>query len=523
MNKKTLYSKEARSAVKLGVSKITDAVKVTLGPTGRNVLIARGEAINYGFVNYPLKITKDGYETTRGFNVDDHTEKVGVVLAKEAAQKTVDQAGDGTTSTVVLLNALIEKGVALIEGGANPMDIKRGLDAAVEIFVKELKKRSTPIADDNEKIFQIASISANNDPVIGRIIADAFKKIGSEGIVDIDKSKSTETIIRIADGYRFDRSWVSPFFINKREEQIVEWENPWILLYEGIINHHKQIEDLLEQVLNPQAGGNRPIIIICQDAVEEGLGFLVANMQQGRLKVVVVKAPGFLDSKREEMEDIAVLTGGEYISYSKGMDIMEADLGHLGQAEKVIVNKEETIIIGGKTDKEALENLIAELRMNLTQAKNEDEAYPIEKRIAKLTAGVAVIEVGAHTETEMLEKMDRYDDAVRATKSAIAEGYIVGGGTAYLRIKTGNELFDSSTRRILEQICENTGEDPEKIIELVEKKKGSFGYNAKTMVIEDLAKAGVLDPVKVIRCAVQNAASSAGVALTTECLIADVF
>lgn len=524
MYKKTLYGADARAAIFDGIKKIAAAVKVTLGPMGRNVLISQSMVVDYGVHSLPIHVTKDGYTTAKGFDLDDPFEKSGVLLVKEAAQKTVDQAGDGTTTTVVLLEAIVEAGIKMIEAGANPMQLKRDIDKAVQYVVDGLKKAAIQIGDDNDKVFQIATISANNDIEIGRLIADAFKIIGNEGIIDLEASKSVDTEIKISAGYRFEKGWISPVFLNKKEKLTCEFENPLILLYEKSITHHDQVERALTIAI--QTG--RPVLIICEDAREEGLGYLGLNTYQGRIQCCVVKSPSFGDMRRDEMEDIAILTGGTYISDSKGVGIKEMELENFGQAKKVVITKEETTIIGGNSDEGALENLLNELRMNLAQAKNEDEKAPIEKRIAKLTGGVAVIQVGAATETEMKEKLDRYDDSVRAVKSAIAEGYIIGSGTFFARqnqVEESNSqgwnLIISVLHKPLWQICLNAGVNADEIVNKVKSENEGMGYNAKTGVIEDLIVGGVIDPCKVLRCALQNAASAAGMVLTTECLIAD--
>jgi chaperonin GroEL len=535
MLKKTLYGDSARAKIFEGIKKIAAAVKVTLGPSGRNVLISKSMIVDYGVHSLPINVTKDGHRTAQAFDLEDPHEKAGVLLVKEACRKTVDQAGDGTTTTAVLLEAIVEQGMKLIEAGANPMELKRGIDKAVRHVIDELKGMAIQIGDDNDKILQIASISANNDAEIGRLIADAFKVIGNEGIIDIEESKSVETEIKMSKGYRFERGWLAPIFVNKKEKLTCEFENPLILLYEKTIIHHTQMERALT------VANGRPILIICEDAKEEGLGFLGLNVYQGRLQCCVVKSPSFGESRREDMEDLAILTGGTYISDSKGVGIKEMEFENFGQASKIIVTKEETTIIGGNSDKGALQNLLNELRMNLAQAKNEDEKAPIEKRIAKLIGGVAVIQVGAATETEMKERLDRFDDAIRATKSAISEGYVVGAGTSFLKIipkgvaitathiTTNKQSVEDQCIRLiynvlrepLKQICRNAGVDDEYIQKSVSLMGGNFGYNAKSGKVEDLIKAGVIDPVKVLRCALQNAASSATMVLTTEVLIAD--
>lgn len=517
MRKQTLYGAEARAKILSGVEKISKAVAVTLGPKGRNVAISQSAVVDYGVHSLPIKISKDGYTVATCFDLDEPFEKAGVLMIKEATQKTVDQSGDGTTTCCVLAHGIVKKAVELIDKGANPVELKRELDLAVQLIVDQLRDMATPIKGNIERIRQIATISANNDPEIGNIIADAFEKIGDEGVIDLEAGKAVDTTIRIADGYKWDKSWVSPLFINNRAKQICELENPFILLYSSRINHHTQIVRALELTMPT----GKPLLIVCEDAVEEGLAVLVLNTIQQRIQCCVVKAPAFNDQRREEMEDLARLTGGDYISDIRGIKVQEIELQNLGRARKVIVTKEETIVIGGAGDKEAVEDFINELRMNLAQAKNEDEKAPIEKRIAKLRGGVAVIEVGAATETEMKEKLDRYDDAVRAVKSAISEGFIVGGGTAFLRVKTANAILSEVLMMPLLQICENAGVDAKQILLQVKNTTGDIGYNAKTDQIEDLVKAGVIDPVKVLRCALINAASSAGMIITTETLIAD--
>lgn len=527
MHKEVLYGKPARDKIFEGVKKIASAVKVTLGPLGRNVIISRCVYTdNYVSVPLPLNSTKDGYHTARNFDLTDSFERVGVLLAQEAAQTTVTQAGDGTTTTVVLLEAIAEAGIKMIEDGANPIQLKREIDAAVVYVVNEIKKTAIQIVDDNNKIFDIATISANNDPEIGRMIADAFLKIGAEGIIDIEAGKSVLTEIKIADGYRFEKSWASPMFINNKEKQICEYINPLILLYQKQITHHTQIEKACKLAI----GAKRPLVIICEDAREEGLAFLLINKFEGRLESCVIKAPSIGDQRELEMEDIALITGGYYISDSKGTGIKEIGIEHMGEAKKVRVTKEETIIIGGDANQEALSNQINELQMDLTRAKNEDDAAPIERRLAKLKGGVAVIQVGAPTETEMKERLDRFDDAVRATKSAISEGYVAGGGSLFFHIAkamhdTGSDslgwnLIKNVLYAPLRQICDNAASPYDEIWKMIE--KSELGYNAKTGIVENLIEVGVIDPAKVLRCCIQNAASSASMLLTTECVIADI-
>jgi chaperonin GroEL len=530
MKKQTLYGKQAREKILSGVNQIADAVAVTLGPLGRNVVIARATVIDYGTHNFPLQISKDGVTVAKAFDVDDPFEKIGVLAVKEAAEKTVMQAGDGTTTTTVLLRAIVTEGIKMIDDGANPMELKREIDKAVEYVVGELRRMATPIKKDINRIRQIATVSANNDSSIGDLIAEAIEKIGEEGVIDIESSNGVNTEIKLADGYKFNKGWLSPLFVNKKEKQVCEFDNPLILLYDKRVTHHTQIQKALE--LSMQAG--KPIVIICEDADQEGLAFLAMNNLQGRVRCCIVTAPDFGDLRREGMEDIATVTGGIYLSDTKGVSVKEVTINQLGKAKKIIITKEETVIIGGEGKKDTLENLLNELRMNLAQAKNEDEKAPIEKRIAKLIGGVAVIQVGAATETEMKERLDRFDDAVRATKAAISEGYVVGGGTAFIRIKADG-IIGAVLEKPLAQILYNAGEKPvqkkrwqiwksnKSLIEQLKKLSGNTGYNARTEAIEDLVSAGIIDPVKVLRCSLQNAASVAGMLLTSEAVIADTF
>lgn len=518
MNKKTIYGKEARAKILDGIIKISKAVKCTLGPMGRNVLISQSMVVDYGTHSLPLHATKDGYTTAKNFYLDDPFETAGVLLVKEAAQKTVDQAGDGTTSTVVLLEAIAVEGIKAIDDGGNPMELKKEIDKAVEFVVSELKKMAVPVKGDIERIRQIATVSANNDKLIGDLIAQAFEKIGEEGVIDIEAGSGVNTEIKIADGYKWGNGWVSPFFVNNNGKQTCEFTDPWILLYEKKVTHHTQVERALEAAIKH----GKPVLIVCEDAEDEGLAFLAMNVMQKRLQCCVVKAPAVGYARNEEMEDIALLTGGTYMSDRKGESIKDVQLKNFGVAKKVIVSKEETIIIGGNQDSAAVETLINELRMNLSQAKTEEEKYKIEKRIARLKGGVAVIEVGAATETEMKERLDRFDDAVRATKAAVSEGYVPGGATAFMRIgDTGSAIINTILSSPLKQICDNAGVKTESIVSAVKDQQGNFGYNAKSDKIEDLVAAGIIDPVKVLRCAIQNAVSSAGMVLTTEALIAD--
>ena len=530
MIKKALYASEARSKILSGVKQIASAVKVTLGPLGRNVLISKAEVIDYGLKNWPITVTKDGFRTTHEFDVEDSFEKVGVLMVQEAALKSVIQSGDGTSSTVVLLEAIVEGGMKLIEDGCNPVQLKKGIDAAVEKICDKLKEMAIQVGDDYEKIFQIATVSANNDKTIGKLIADAYKKVGKEGIVDIEPSRGINTDIKFSDGYKFEQSFISPLFMTNKEKQVCEFVNPLILFYERRITHHTQIQKALEIANNNQ----KAVLIICEDCVDEGLAFLAMNTIQGRIKCCVVKSP-FGASGREEMEDMATLTGGTFLSDSRGNSIKDIQLQHFGNAQKVIVSKDETIIIGGDGEDAKISKLLNELRANLENCENESEKEPIEKRIAKITGGVAVIQVGGTTETEMKERLDRFDDSRRAVKSTFTEGFTGGGGKAFISsfsvakndgitdFDKGMNLVYSVRDIILRQICLNAGLEPQSIIESVEKEPLNVGYNAITEKVENLIDAGIIDPIKVIRCATQNGASAASMILTSECVIRESF
>lgn len=527
MTKQVLFGKESRAKILEGVQKITKAVRVTMGANGKCVLIGNAVYGNDGMVQLPTIVSKDGWTVTQHFQLEDPIENRGAMLIREAATKTVEQAGDSTTATCVIAEALITGGMKLIdEQGANSQQLKKGMDKALEYVVDELKKMSTPVKGDIEKIRQIATVSANNDSAIGDLIAEAYSKIGDDGTIDIEQSKGVETSIKISDGFKFDKGWVSPLFINNKAKETCEFENPLILLYENRITHYTQIQKAVEV----SSAEGRPLLIICEDADEQGLAFLAVNNIESRIRVCVVKSPDFGDKRRESMEDIAISTGGTYISATKGLDIKEVELQDFGQAKKVIVSKTETVIVGGYSDVDEVENFIADLKMNLVQAKDEDEKYPIEKRISRLTGGIAVIQVGAATETELHEKMYRVDDAVRATKAAISEGFVVGGGAAFLYCVKMlmasphiNENMQKALMAPIEQICVNAGVDADdKIVKIFEEqRKGNFnfGYNVLTDSIEDLVKAGIIDSTKALRCALTNAVSVAGMILTSECSI----
>lgn len=527
MVKQVLFGKESRDKALVGIKAITKAVSVTMGASGKCVLIGEGVYGNDGMVQLPTKVTKDGWTVTKHFEMTDPIENRGAMMIKEAATKTVEMVGDATTCTCVLAESMITKGMELIDGGANSQELKKGMDKALEYVVSELAKASTPVKGDIQRIRQIATVSANNDEVIGNLIADAFEKIGSEGIIDIEESQTTETEIKVTGGYKFDKGWVSPFFINNPAKEICEFDNPLILLYEKKITHHTQIE----AAVSISSRHQRPLLIIAEDCDEEGLAYLAINNQRKQIVVCAVKSPEFGNLRRDAMEDIALLTGGDYISDIKGIDIKEIELSNLGSAKKVIVSKGETVIIEGNKNIDEFEDFVNNLKMNLAEAKTDADKYLIEKRIAKLTGSVAVIHVGAATETELNEKIDRVDDSVRSTRAAIAEGFVAGGGTAFIRIKRdiptginkdrqlGMEIVFDALTKPLKQICQNAGVDPEEKYNLVNSEKGNMGYNALNGEIVDMVEAGIIDSTKALRCALINSVSVAGMVLTSECSI----
>jgi chaperonin GroEL len=530
MSKVVLFGKENRDSLLKGVQKITDAIRCTMGAAGKNVLI--GEMVYHeGWqVNLPTRVSKDGYTVSKYFELQDPVENRGAMLIKEAASKTVEEAGDSTTCTCVLAESLISNGMKLIDEGANSQELKKGMDAALDYVVSELTKMSTPVKGDTEKIRQIATVSANNDKVIGDLIAEAFSQIGDEGVIDVEESKGLKTEIKITDGYKFDRGWVSQMFVTNRAKDICEFENPLILLYQNRINHHTQLEAAIQISMSQQ----RPLLIIAEDCVDEGLAYLAINNARKQINVCAIKSP-FGTDRNEGMEDIALITGGTYISDIRGIDIKQVEFEHLGSAQKVIISKGETVIIRGSKDEAKFNDFVNDLRMNLAQAKTEEEKSPIEKRIARLTGKGAILKVGAATETELNEKLDRVDDAVRATKAAIAEGFVPGGGIAFLKIplpivKEDNDgdimkgwnLIFSSIEAPFVQICENAGVHNNvyfKMVEDLKKEVGNIGYNVLSGKKEDMILSGVIDSTKALSSALRNAVSVAGMVLTSEASI----
>lgn len=523
MAKEIKFDIKAREELKKGVDALADAVKVTLGPKGRNVIIEK----KFGAPH----ITKDGVSVAREVELEDPFQNMGAQLVKEVASKTGDDAGDGTTTATVLAQAIINVGLKNVAAGANPMDIKRGIDKAVEAVVGSIKAQSEEVGDDFKKIEDVARISANNDDKIGHLIAEAMKKVKKEGVITVDEAKGTETTVDVVEGMQFDRGYISPYFITNTEKMECEMERPYILLYDKKISNFK---DLLP-VLEPVAQGGRPLLIIAEDVDSEALATLVVNRLRGSLKVCAVKAPGFGDRRKEMLEDIAILTGGTVISEEKGMKLDAATLDMLGTADKVTVNKENTTIVDGAGSKEAIATRVAQIKAQIEQTKSDYDKEKLQERLAKLAGGVAVLHIGAPSEVEMKEKKDRVDDALSATRAAIAEGIVPGGGVAYIRAissiedmkgdnedeTTGIHIVKRAIEEPLRQIVANAGAEGAVIVQKVKEGNADFGYNARTGEFENLMAAGVIDPAKVTRVALENAASIAGMFLTTECVIAD--
>ena len=523
MAKEIKFDIKAREELKKGVDALADAVKVTLGPKGRNVIIDK----KFGAPH----ITKDGVSVAREIELEDPFQNMGAQLVKEVASKTGDDAGDGTTTATVLAQSIITVGLKNVAAGANPMDIKRGIDKGVALVVEGIKEMAEEVGDDFKKIEDVARVSANNDEAIGRLIAVAMKKVKKEGVITVDEAKGTETTVDMVEGMQFDRGYISPYFVTNTEKMECEMESPYILIYDKKISNLKDLLPVLEGV----AQSGRPLLIIAEDVDNEALATLVVNRLRGSLKICAVKAPGFGDRRKEMLEDIAILTGGVVISEEKGMKLDAATINDLGRAEKVNVNKENTTIVNGAGEKDAIAQRVAQIKAQIEQTKSDYDREKLQERLAKLAGGVAVLHIGAPSEVEMKEKKDRVDDALSATRAAIAEGIVPGGGIAYIRclsrlegVKGGND--DETTgiaivRRAIEeplrQIAANAGVEGAVVVQKVSEGEADFGYNARTDKYENLMAAGVIDPAKVTRVALENAASIAGMFLTTECVIAD--
>ena len=523
MAKESKFDIKAREELKKGVDALADAVKVTLGPKGRNVIIEK----KFGAPH----ITKDGVSVAREVELEDAFQNMGAQLVKEVASKTGDDAGDGTTTATVLAQSIINVGLKNVAAGANPMDIKRGIDKAVAVVVENIKAMAQEVGDDFKKIEDVARISANNDEAIGSLIAEAMKKVKKEGVITVDEAKGTETTVDIVEGMQFDRGYISPYFVTNTEKMECEMESPYILIFDKKISNLKDMLPILEAT----AQSGRPLLIVAEDVDQEALATLVVNRLRGSLKICAVKAPGFGDRRKEMLEDIAVLTGGVVISEEKGMKLESATIDYLGRAEKVTVNKENTTIVNGNGASEAIASRVAQIKAQIEQTTSDYDREKLQERLAKLAGGVAVLHIGAPSEVEMKEKKDRVDDALSATRAAIAEGIVPGGGVAYIRcvakledIKgenddetTGIQIVKRAIEEPLRQIVANAGVEGAVVVQKVKEGEGDFGYNARKGVYENLLAAGVIDPAKVTRVALENAASIAGMFLTTECVIAE--
>ncbi|MDP3463049.1 MAG: chaperonin GroEL [Bacteroidales bacterium] len=523
MAKDILFNLEARDRLKKGVDALSNAVKITLGPKGRNVIIEK----SYGG---PM-ITKDGVTVAKEVELTDPVENMGAQMVKEVASKTNDIAGDGTTTATVLAQAIITTGLKNVTAGANPMDLKRGIDKAVAKVIESLHEQTTKVGDSNEKIKQVAAISANNDAYIGSLIAQAMDKVKQEGVITVEEAKGIETYVEVVEGMQFDRGYISPYFVTNAEKMEAVYENPFILIYDKKISVMKDLLPILEKSL--QTG--KPLIIIAEDVEGEALATLVVNRLRGSLKVAAVKAPGFGDRRKEMLEDIAILTGGVVISEEKGYRIEDATLDMLGEADKVTIDKDNTTIVSGRGSKESIGGRVAQIKKQIETTTSDYDREKLQERLAKLAGGVAVIYVGAASEMEMKEKKDRFEDALAATKAAIEEGIIPGGGVAFIRaiesIKdmkgdnedetTGIAIIKRALEEPLRQIVENAGMEGSVVVNRVKEGTGAFGFNARTEVYENLTDAGVIDPTKVARVALENAASIAGMLLTTECVLVE--
>jgi chaperonin GroEL len=521
MTKKIKFDLEARDGLKRGVDQLANAVKVTLGPKGRNVVIDKK------FGN-PV-VTKDGVTVAKEIELSDPIENMGAQIIKEVASKTADQAGDGTTTATVLAQSIVTAGLKNVAAGANPMDLKRGMDKAVNVVVKSLELQSHKVGDDYSKIQQVATISANNDEVIGKLIADAMEKVGKEGVITLEEAKGTETEVKIVEGMQFDRGYLSPYFVTDTDNMLVEMDNPYILIYDKKISSMKDLLPILEKAIST----SRPLLIISEDLESEALATLVVNRVRAGLKVASVKAPGFGDRRKSMLEDIAVLTGGTFISEDMGMKLEATELSDLGTCERIVIDKDNTTIINGSGNKSEIQSRVSQIRSQIESSTSEYDKEKLQERLAKLAGGVAVIYIGAATEIEMKEKKDRVDDALHATRAAVEEGIIAGGGVAYIRAisdlldlkglnddeTTGISIIRKSIEEPLRQIVNNCGGDASVVINKVKEGSGDFGYNARTEVYENLIVAGVIDPTKVARVALQNAASAASMILTTECAL----
>jgi|TARA_B110000091_G_scaffold120647_1_gene129914 chaperonin GroEL len=524
MAKNIIFNTESRDALKRGVDALANAVKVTLGPKGRNVVIGK----SFGG---PI-ITKDGVTVAKEIELEDIVENMGAQMVKEVASNTNDLAGDGTTTATVLAQAIITSGLKNVAAGANPMDVKRGIDKAVKVLITDIKNQSQAVGNSYDKIEQIASISANNDNVIGSLITEAMKKVKTEGVITVEEAKGTETHVEVVEGMQFDRGYLSPYFITDAEKMEANMENPFVLIYDKKISAMKDLLPILEQT----AKAGRPLVIIAEDVDGEALSTLVVNKIRGALKVSAVKAPGFGDRRKAMLEDIAILTNGTVVSEERGFKLESTNLEMLGTAEKITINKDNTTLVNGAGDSNSIKARINQIKAQIESSTSDYDKEKLQERLAKLAGGVAVLYVGAPTEVEMKEKKDRVDDALAATRAAVEEGIVPGGGVAIVRAtdkltklkgdnddeQTGINIITRAAEEPLRQIVENAGLEGSVIVAKVREGKEDFGFNAKTEVYEKLYKAGVIDPAKVVRVALENAASVAGMLLTTECVIAEI-
>ena len=523
MAKEIKFDIEARDLLKNGVDKLADAVKVTLGPKGRNVVIEK----KFG----APQITKDGVTVAKEVELEDHFENTGAQLVKSVASKTGDDAGDGTTTATILTQAIVNEGLKNVTAGANPMDLKRGIDKAVKVVVDFIKDSAEKVNDNYDKIEQVAAVSANNDPEIGKLLADAMRKVSKDGVITIEESKSRETSIGVVEGMQFDRGYLSGYFVTDADKMEAVMENPYILIYDKKISN---LKDFLP-ILQPAAESGRPMLVIAEDVDSEALTTLVVNRLRGGLKICAVKAPGFGDRRKAMLEDIAVLTGGMVISEEKGLKLEQATLEMMGTCDKVVVSKDNTTIVNGAGEKQLIADRVAQIKNEIANTTSSYDKEKLQERLAKLAGGVAVLYVGANSEVEMKEKKDRVDDALCATRAAIEEGVVAGGSTTYIRAldalkdlkgdnadeQTGINIVERAIEEPLRQIVINAGEEGAVVVQKVREGKGDYGYNARTGEYEDMRKAGIIDPAKVARVALENAASIAGMFLTTECLIVE--
>ena len=523
MSKEILFKIDARDKLKKGVDALANAVKVTLGPKGRNVIIEK----KFGAPH----ITKDGVTVAKEIELADAYQNTGAQLVKEVASKTGDDAGDGTTTATVLAQAIVAEGLKNVTAGASPMDIKRGIDKAVAKVVESIKDQAETVGDNYDKIEQVATVSANNDPVIGKLIADAMRKVSKDGVITIEEAKGTDTTIGVVEGMQFDRGYLSAYFVTNTEKMECEMEKPYILIYDKKISNLKDFLPILE----PAVQTGRPLLVIAEDVDSEALTTLVVNRLRSQLKICAVKAPGFGDRRKEMLEDIAILTGGVVISEEKGLKLEQATIEMLGTADKVTVTKDYTTVVNGAGNKDSIKERCEQIKAQIVATKSDYDREKLQERLAKLSGGVAVLYVGAASEVEMKEKKDRVDDALRATRAAIEEGIIPGGGVAYIRAidaidgmkgdnadeTTGVEIIKRAIEEPLRQIVANAGKEGAVVVQKVREGKGDFGYNARLDIYENLHAAGVVDPAKVARVALENAASIAGMFLTTECVIVE--